>query len=294
MVFVHIHYEDVWPSLRARIEKTLDIPFRLLVTASRPDVSIKRPETPYLNGFTLLTVENRGRDVRPFLKALEAAGEFDLGLKLHGKRSVHRPDGDAWRDWLVGELLPETGARPIVERMAADPRLALLAPSGSLHATARLLGPNAAVTQAVAARLEDGGAALPKTTPFFAAGTMFWFRRDAFDGLRSAAFDDLFAEEAGQIDGTAAHAFERLFAAIAEGAGSLAVPVDVALTSTLDTPRATIRAAVLASVDTDRTFNRKPDALTGFLVRRLPFVVSVFRGLPGPARRALKALMRRR
>ena len=52
------------------------------------------------------------------------------------------------------------------------------------------------------------------------------FRRDAFHLLERSDLNDLFAPELGQIDGTAAHALERLFALIAEAENGVVITMD--------------------------------------------------------------------
>jgi lipopolysaccharide biosynthesis protein len=54
----------------------------------------------------------------------------------------------------------------------------------------------------------------PELYPYF-GGTMFWARVDAFSGILGLyLMPDDFQSEHGQIDGTAAHAIERLFGAM--------------------------------------------------------------------------------
>jgi lipopolysaccharide biosynthesis protein len=55
--------------------------------------------------------------------------------------------------------------------------------------------------------------------PFF-AGSMFWARVKALEPVRKLALrDDDFEPELGQVDGTLAHAMERVFAMAAQRAG---------------------------------------------------------------------------
>ena len=53
---------------------------------------------------------------------------------------------------------------------------------------------------------------LEQTRPWFAAGTMFWFKPQAVQSLLHcpSILQDAFEVEKGQIDGTLAHAIERV------------------------------------------------------------------------------------
>ena len=71
----------------------------------------------------------------------------------------------------------------------------------------------------------------------FPAGSMFWFRPQAVAPLlkRRLTFDD-FPAESGQIDGTIAHAIERLFLYMAEAQGFKWLKVNAQVSATGDTP----------------------------------------------------------
>ena len=54
----------------------------------------------------------------------------------------------------------------------------------------------------------------------FVAGTMFWFRFSTLEKLAKLDIDvTWFDEEYGQIDGTMAHAFERIFVSMTHSNG---------------------------------------------------------------------------
>lgn len=291
VVFVHVHYLETWPDLSRRIENTVQLPFRLVVTTTRRAHEIVPPTSGHMVDFTVLETANRGRDVLPFLLALEQAGVFDVGLKMHGKRSVHRLDGEAWRDALVGSLLTSADAvSGVVERLSQDYRLGLVAPQASLCSIGPHVGGNSAAMASVAERTGVDLTEMLAQTPFFCAGTMFWFRRVALNRVSGAGLEDLFANEEGQTDGTVAHALERLFAAFVEAENFLAIPMDVATKTDANTDRETMRAATLQCVDIDETYVRLPGPMAAFVMRHLRFAVPAYLALPTPIRRAIKAI----
>lgn len=238
-----------------------DRPFGLVLTASCPTASLVRPQTPHLAFVHEIQVENRGRDVLPFLKALRRLDlAFDIGLKLHTKHSEHHDAGDEWRRFLTRSLLTGHGSPDALGLMERLPMLGLVAPAAHLLPLDRRIGLNGPALAALAPRIGLSGdpAALEKL--FFAAGTMFWFRRAALNGFRD--LDDLFEAERGQTDGTAAHAAERLFAAAAEQAGFVAASMDAApalraLAGSIETQpeRARLAAIARAEVDVDNPFS---------------------------------------
>ena len=57
----------------------------------------------------IVTLENRGRDILPFVILINSGVLFhyDLVCKVHSKRSMHIDSGDTWRRELVGGVLSD-------------------------------------------------------------------------------------------------------------------------------------------------------------------------------------------
>lgn len=174
-------------------------------------------------GAYLLRVENRGRDVLPFLRLLERAKSFRyrLGCKLHTKKSVHLTVGTDWRLRLFGALLGSPDRVRAMMKRFEDDSVGLVAPITTIadnsmpHSNIN----NRPWLDRMLPQL--GRADLVGTYKWkFPAGTMFWFRPDAMDSLVELGLTpDDFEYEQGQFDGTLAHAFERLFPLIGERKG---------------------------------------------------------------------------
>lgn len=221
VVFVHVHYADVWADMAREIAAAFDRPFGLVITCRKDDIELAAVESPHLAFTRRLRTENRGRDVLPFLHALRAMeGAFEIGLKLHTKRSKHRADGEDWRRYMMDSLLAGKGGTPdALFLMEREAELGLVAPFAHLLPLEGRIALNKGAMRRVAERMAmplDFEALARKR---FAAGSMFWFRRAALAPFASATLDDLFAREKGQLDGTAAHAAERLFALVTERSG---------------------------------------------------------------------------
>lgn len=227
VVFVHVYYPDIWREMAAELAAAFDRPFGLVLTTCGSTASLALPRTPHLSFVRTIEVENRGRDVLPFLKALNGLDlAFDIGLKLHTKRSGHHDAGDAWRRFLTRSLLAGTGTPDALTLMERLPALGLVAPAAHLLPLDRRIGLNGPALATLAPRLGLDGSPAALERHVFAAGTMFWFRRAAL--ARFHDIDDLFETERRQMDGTTAHAAERLFAAAAENAGFVATSMDAA------------------------------------------------------------------
>lgn len=216
---VHLFYPELigWFAERLAGRSDLDVLITVPELWSEADLGRAVSAMPDAR---FCVVENRGRDILPFTHGLRtaAAAGYPLFVKLHSKRSPHTADGDQWRDRLVAELVDGEAAARARAAFAADARLGMLA---AREARMALSAPgvvhNNAETMARLARTLDLRFG-PETE--FAAGSMFWGRTAAFARLAEAAPERLgFEPELGRIDGTVAHALERLTAAVATASG---------------------------------------------------------------------------
>lgn len=168
----------------------------------------------------IIEVENRGRDILPFL---EIAGRLlddgvDIVLKLHTKRSTHREDGDAWRHELLGRLATPGRINGVINAFAKDPTLGIVAPEGHLLPLGDYMGANAERVARLLSRLGLQPTRAEETR--FLAGSMGWFRLACLRPILDAHLGrDEFEAEAGQQDDTMAHALERILVVAGRATG---------------------------------------------------------------------------
>lgn len=227
-VFVHVHYPDIWREMSMLLARRITRPFHLIVTSSHPRDQIALPKTRQMLSARILLVENRGRDILPFLDALAVTEDFELGVKLHTKKSPQRKDGAAWRGQVLDSLIPARGAKLklIIQRLLADRRIGFVTPAGFCLSVKPWILVNAPGMVTVMRTLGSPLVEQDLEDCYFAAGSMFWFRRSSLAALAAPAVRNLFEAEEGQFDGTIAHAMERLFPVEVRRQGfiSLAMP----------------------------------------------------------------------
>ncbi len=232
----HLHFLACWPDMALSLAH-LPEEARLFVTitdnaVTAPGITIEDVTAEIARDFpgaVVRRVPNRGRDMAPFL-ALLAEGAFD-GLdcvcKLHGKMSFRdgKPTwlGIAWRRQALFELLPSAaGVAEIANQFLADPGLGVLGnerlrlPNERIRKVFRLEPDGGLLLNLMRSRL---GADLSREIEFF-AGSMFWFRPEAFAALRIPPSGGWpFPDEPLPDTGTLAHALERLLPTAAKHAG---------------------------------------------------------------------------
>ncbi|QDE38502.1 hypothetical protein FIV34_04430 [Luteibacter pinisoli] len=199
--------EDIVNALRATL-----IPWRLVVTTAPERADAVSSELARLGvSADVMIFANQGRDILPFLKVLArlSLDGTQLILKLHTKKTEHRADGDDWRRVLLDTLLADGRAGRLLAAFATDPTLGAIAPDGHAVARSDFMGANGPAVAALADRMGTDASHEPR----FIAGSMFWARVDALRPLLEMDLCDWeFEPEAGQVDGTLAHAVERMVA----------------------------------------------------------------------------------
>ena len=213
---IHIFFADLLPEIVDLVRNLSDsCDYFLTVPSDQPEL-IKNVIDQFPNAY-ILPVENRGRDILPFLDVLSEI--IPLGykylLKLHTKKTLHRDDGAAWRKdvfaKLAGSPVTVAAARKAFE---LDPKLGILGPKEHVLDSRFYIGGNKKLIEELNRRLEfENYSALPFP---FVASTMFWARVDIFKPLIDAKImPEEFPEEPLPPDGTLAHALERFFGLLA-------------------------------------------------------------------------------
>ena len=220
-VVLHLFYEDqlgLFLEYLSRIPVDFDC-FVSVKSSEIRKVSVAFETLSHLCRLEVKSFPNVGRDMAPFFVGFgKELLDYELVLKLHGKKSPHNSE---LQDWLPLTLEGLLGAPWIVR-----------------HHWAMLLGSSVGITsipppQPVVQAIERdscwghqsrgfdrctrererlGLSDLQPDEPFkFPVGSMFWCRAEVLRplvdlNLRWSSFD----REAGQLDGTLAHALERL------------------------------------------------------------------------------------
>jgi len=226
-IVVHIYYEETWADI-AGVLKRLAIPFDLIVTTvpgRKGLIATIRRDFPHAE---IEVMDNRGRDVRPFLVLLEGGrlDRYRYVCKVHGKKSSDGGRrsymGSLWRRRLLFDLLAAPGlAGFIVDKFERDPSIGMIGPRAfrlpsETYSEELSWSVNREMVLDLAGKM---GIPPDRFRLDFFGGTMFWARPEALAPLRMLKLADSFPEEKGLLDGGLEHATERLFGAAVVAAG---------------------------------------------------------------------------
>jgi lipopolysaccharide biosynthesis protein len=217
-VVAHIYYEDTWPDIAGALGG-LTRPYDLIITtvagSERLIESIRRSHPRA----EIEIVDNRGRDIGPFLVLLER-GRLDgyrYICKIHGKKSIdggRKPYmGALWRRRLLFDLLGAPGAaNAAIDMFERDPSIGMIGPRvyrlpKEGYADDLSWSANRSMTLELAERM---GVPADEFRLDFFGGSMFWVRPEALRPLRDLRLAADMPYESGLVDGDLAHALERV------------------------------------------------------------------------------------
>jgi lipopolysaccharide biosynthesis protein/SAM-dependent methyltransferase len=207
-VILHLYYDDIWSDICAYLSKAFeDQAFDLYVSVTSLS-GFKKVHSDFPGAYIEL-IENRGRDILPFIRMLKLISsiEYKAVCKIHSKRSVYRNDGDEIREDILNQLIgSKIKVNKIISRFNNNSKLGMLVPNKYL------VSHNDKNMTFDLSNVENISKILNIKFDFyqFPAGSMFWFSPKSLSPLLLID-DDLFEIELGLIDGTSAHAIERLF-----------------------------------------------------------------------------------
>jgi lipopolysaccharide biosynthesis protein len=223
---VHVFHLELLDELIDQLA-AIPVPFDLIVTnATGSQLTLDGARLPQVRHCLILGVENRGRDLWPLVQVVNAGliDSHELIVKVHTKRSdwraVHAQlggTGSDWRESLLAALLGDPrNVRAILDAFREDLLLGMVTADGSILGP-EFWGQNERVTAGLLRRLD---LVLQPGALVFPAGSMYWSRAGVLRRLRELRMSrDDFEAEAGQIDGTTAHALERVIGLLATDAG---------------------------------------------------------------------------
>jgi hypothetical protein len=217
-IIAHIYYEDTWSDIAGAL-RALTIPFDLIVTTVAGREHLIETIRRSYPAAQIEVMENRGRDIGPFLTLLER-GRLDgyrYICKIHGKKSIDGGrklyTGEMWRRRLLFDLIGAPGAaNAAIDMFERDPSVGMIGarvfrlPKAG-YSEDLSWAANRPMTLKIAERM---GMPADKFQLDFFGGTMFWVRPEALKPLRDLHLAADMPYEGGLIDGDLPHALERV------------------------------------------------------------------------------------
>ena len=215
LVQAHVFYIDLLPEI---VNKTNNIivPFDLYITTTTYEnklfIENYLKETSNANKYSVLLVENKGRDIIPLLyQVKDVIKNYKYICHIHTKKHL----GDGWRTYLYENLLGNINiTSAILSDFENDDKLGFIFPE-HYHQQIKFIynwnRNNAKQVNYLFEILFKKMKIKVGQTLDFPDGNMFWARTEAIYQVFNDKIIHLCPEENGQIDGTALHAIERLW-----------------------------------------------------------------------------------
>ena len=215
---IHIFYEDLIEDI---INKTNNIPakYDLYITItsseikSRLEKDIKRYSKT--NYFEILIVENKGRDILPFLQQIKTKFKYYKYLcHIHTKKSLSAPElGNLWRNYLYNNLLGNTCiVSEILYDFENNDKLGFIFPETFYEIIKEFY----LLTKGTKKWMDFLATKLFSNYKVgelsnFPAGNMFWARIGAISQIFTYDFSEYFPDEDNQTNDTIMHGLERIW-----------------------------------------------------------------------------------
>ena len=229
-VHVHAFFTEAFEEIAWGL-KNIPFPFHLLVTVvTKADKQFVESVLRRIGCGTkseVVVVPRRGRDLAPLLVAGRSLwSDYEFVCHLHTKRSLHTDFGDAWRRYLLDQLLASPAiVSNIFAAFARDPSIGMIFPD-NYYMIKKFVDwePEADSVTKFLSALGINNAKL-RTPAKFAAGSMAWYRTQSLRAITARALTfDIFDEEGPKVGTTLAHALERMLPVAVEAAGYRVVP----------------------------------------------------------------------
>jgi len=224
-VVAHIFYPELTDEIISYV-RNIPIPFGIFVSTDTEQKKIEIHNAIIKSGIKAIEIEirvtpNRGRDIAPkYIGFRDVYDRYDAFLHIHTKKSLHADGlGNVWRKYLLEHLIGSRDiARANLELLSAN-KVGVVYPEHAPQVRKHInWGYDFPIAKTLLSKV---GVTLDANTVLeFPSGSMFWARSKAIRHILNLNLDFTdFPEEAGQIDGTLAHAIERSLLLFVEKAG---------------------------------------------------------------------------
>jgi glycosyltransferase involved in cell wall biosynthesis len=225
-LLLHIHYPDVLHDILPLLISS-EIAYDLLITATSETVASEvhavAAEYPLRGRTHVRVVTNRGRDIAAFINEFtDLYLNYDLICKIHGKKSPHLDHfGRSWRQYLISHTIGNDDiARRISYFFSICPRLGVFAPVPFKGTDNSNWADNLDIAKELVAAMDPEAAKRLGEKPLaYPSATVFWFRPQSLTELYRRYPTESFPAEPLPVDGTSAHALERLIPFFAAQSG---------------------------------------------------------------------------
>lgn len=230
-IHIHAHYPELIEEMIVGLGAFARRNIYFRITVNQPSAETFAKQVMSQSGFLkydAMLVPNRGRDLGPLFTACkDMFRDYHYVCHLHTKKSPHLPFGDTWRQHLVGNLIGSDSQ--ILRQLAfmeANSNCGVLYPENfSKIQLGVAMNRN---REKIDALINCLGSDWRYEDLDFPAGSMCWLNsnmlRPIIDRLPPI---EAYDEEAGQLDGTLAHALERCLSLIPYNCGFRSVAFSV-------------------------------------------------------------------
>jgi rhamnan synthesis protein F len=220
-IVLHLYYSELWPEFRDAIRvipETADLFVTLTRERSESAADWIRAEFPKSH---IITLNNRGRDILPFVTILNTGVLFryEFFCKLHTKRSLYREDGNYWRQNLVQGILDAKAVTRILSAFDADPRLGIVVADGFAESREQRWLANLPLVNQLCTRGNIRPLPANGDWPVFPAGSIYWGRTSFLEPLARLNLAPSEFEPEPLPSKALPHAIERLIGHLCREAG---------------------------------------------------------------------------